>query len=230
MEFSLIIPAYNEERRILSALKDYYPFLQRKYRKFEVIVVCDGNDNTAKVSRNFGKGRAEVKVMEFPRRLGKGGAVIRGMEAAQGRLIGFTDADDSTTAKEFGRIIDAIDGGGCAIGSRRMKGAKKLKSTSFGMRTASRIFNFIINALFNLRVWDTQCGAKVFGKDVIKKVLPKMVTKDFSFDVEMLWRVKQLTPIVEVPIEWTHVEEDSKSTILESPKMLISIMKARLRP
>ena len=112
-----MVPAYNEEKRIVQTLKDYTEALQASGRDFELIVVCDGNDNTAKLAMPF------AKVLEFSHRLGKGGGVLEGFKAARGEVIGFTDADNSLKVDQFLRLLDEMDrtGAGCVIADRKSK-------------------------------------------------------------------------------------------------------------
>ncbi len=97
---SIIVPAYNEEKRIEQTLKDYSEALTASGKDFEMIVVCDGRDNTAKLAMPYGK------VLEFSHRLGKGGGVLEGFKAARGDMIGFTDADNSLKVDQFLRLLD----------------------------------------------------------------------------------------------------------------------------
>ena len=207
MKLSIIIPAYNEEKRIQSTLFDYYNYFKRIYKDdFEIIVVCDGcKDRTPEIVKDFGK--KNVKLLEFPNRLGKGGGVIEGFKVAKGSIIGFTDADGSTSAEEFEKILNYIGKYDCAIGSRATKGSKLLVKQTIIRRFLGWIFRNYVNLLFNLGIKDTQCGAKVFKKEV-KSIINHMKIKGFAFDVELLYRLKNNGfSIIEVPIKWRNCEE-----------------------
>lgn len=227
MQFSLIIPAYNEERRIGKTLGAYDKFLEKKFRDFEILVVFDGNDKTDEVVKRLSAKMKKIKLLKFRRRLGKGGGVIEGIKAAKGEIIGYTDADNSVPPDEYWKLVSALPGHSCVAASRYSKGALQVKSQSFANRFASRAWNLIVNLLFGLGMKDTQCGAKVFTKDV-KKVVHKMKSTDFSFDVELLWRMKKFGKIKEQSVKWTHVEEDSKTRLSNSAGMLLSVLKVRL--
>lgn len=222
---SVIVPAYNEEKRIERTLRDYSEGLRASGRDFELIVVCDGSDNTAKLARPFGK------VLEFPYRLGKGGGVLEGFKAAKGDVVGFTDADNSLKVDQFLRLLDEMDrtGAGCVIADRKSKESMILEGQYLFRRFASGAFNFMMSrAIFGLHIKDSQCGGKVFKKQFIDKVAPQMACRGFEFDVELLWRLKKAgCEIKEVPVVW---KDDKGSTFNFKyvPSMFFNLMKVRL--
>lgn len=222
---SVIVPAYNEEKRIESTLKDYLEGLRASGRDFELIVVCDGNDGTARLAAPY------AAVLEFPHRLGKGGAVLEGFKAARGDVVGFTDADNSLKVDQFLRLLDEMDrtGSGCVIADRKSKESMILEGQYLARRFASEAFNFMMSrALFGLRIRDSQCGGKVFKKEYIDRVLPEMVTRGFEFDVELLWRLKRAgCTIEEVPVVW---KDDKGSTFSFKyiPSMFFNLVGVRL--
>jgi glycosyltransferase involved in cell wall biosynthesis len=224
---SVIVPAYNEEQRIEQTLKDYRAGLQGYGKDFEIIVVCDGaKDRTAEISRKF-----TDKVLEFPQRLGKGGGVLEGFKAANGDIMGFTDADNSLKVDQFLRLLDEMEstGAGCVIADRKSKESMIMESQYLLRRFASEAFNFMMTrAIFGLRVRDSQCGGKVFKRAYIEKVVPKMVCRGFEFDVELLWRLKnEGCEIKEVPVVWKD-DKGSKFSFKYIPSMFINLMKVRL--
>lgn len=222
---SIVVPAYNEEKRIESTLKDYSEGLRASGRPFELIVVCDGRDRTAELARPYGA------VLEFDHRLGKGGGVLEGFKAAKGDVIGFTDADNSLKVDQFLRLLDEMDrtGAGCVIADRKSKESMILEGQYLFRRFASGAFNFMLSrAIFGLRIKDSQCGGKVFKKAYIDQVAPLMACRGFEFDVEMLWRLKNAgCEIKEVPVVW---KDDKASTFSFKyvPSMFINLMKVRL--
>ncbi|MBU4190005.1 MAG: glycosyltransferase [Candidatus Thermoplasmatota archaeon] len=226
---SIVIPAYNEERRIKRTLEDYYSFLSQKYRHYELIVVCDGCvDKTPMIVKDFSKKHQGIKLLEFPSRLGKGGGLIKGFMEADCEIIGFVDADEAVHSSEYEKLILTIENGAdCAIASRRGKGAKILVKQPLKRRIASRVFNIIVRAMFGLSLQDTQCGAKVFKGKVIKKVLPDLKAKGFDVDVDLLWNIKKNNfKIKEVPITWKH-ETDSIFSLKYGPTMFVNLLKIR---
>lgn len=222
---SVIVPAYNEEKRIEQTLRDYSEGLKASGRDFELVIVCDGNDRTAELAKPYGK------VLEFGRRLGKGGGVLEGFKAARGEVVGFTDADNSLKVDQFLRLLDEMDrtGAGCVIADRKSKESMIMESQYLFRRFASEVFNFMLSrAIFGLRIRDSQCGGKVFKREYIDRVAPSMSCKGFEFDVELLWRLKNAgCDIKEVPVIW---KDDKASTFSFKyvPSMFFNLMKARL--
>jgi glycosyltransferase involved in cell wall biosynthesis len=222
---SVIVPAYNEEKRIERTLKDYGEGLRSSGRDFELIVVCDGNDDTARLASPYGR------VLEFTDRLGKGGGVLEGFKAAKGDVVGFTDADNSLKVDQFLRLLDEMDrtGAGCVIADRKSKESMILEGQYMMRRFASGAFNFMLSrAIFGLKIKDSQCGGKVFKKAYIDRVVPLMACRGFEFDVELLWRLKnEGCEIREVPVVW---KDDKGSTFSFKyvPSMFFNLMRARL--
>lgn len=187
-------------------------------------------DNTPKIVREFSLGKSNVKILEFPKRLGKGGGVKEAFKIANGEIVGFTDADDSTPAKEFLKLIKEIERGyDVALGSRWLKDSNVLVPQPLYRRFLSRGFNLLVRALFGLNIRDTQCGAKVFRKEVIDTLLPHLRVNGFAFDVELLYLAKKYDfKLKEVPIEW-HNDEDSKLNAKKVvPKMFIELVRLRI--
>lgn len=225
MQLSLVIPAYNEEERISSVVRTYSAFLNRY--DHEIIVVCDGTDRTAGIIRDLMKTNPRLRLLEFKKKLGKGGALIQGFMAARGSAVGFVDSDESVEPEEFQKLVDTIESEDCAIASRYVEGAEISVPQPLMRMIASRVFNLLVNLLFSLGLKDTQCGAKVFRKQVIKEVLPFIKSKGFEFDVELLWRIKQRGfSIKEVPIAWKH-KRGSSFSFSNTPSMFLNLLRLR---
>ncbi len=221
---SLVIPAYNEENRIKNVMTRYLDF----FPVFELIVVCDGTDNTASIVKEFMDKYPQIKLLEFNERLGKGKGIIEGMKIARGNKIGFVDSDESIDAGDVGKMVDALSGADGVIASRRLKQSRVLIKQSLMRRISSKAFNILVNIIFNLGFEDTQCGAKFFRKEAIGDVLNDLKTKEFEFDVELLWKLKKKGyNVVEYPITWKH-SEGSSFSLFNGPKMIFSLLKVRL--
>ena len=222
--YSLVIPAYNEERRIRPLFDAIGRF------DGELIVVCDGTDRTARVVEEIARTRTDLAIRNliFNQRLGKGGGVIAGLSAARAPLVGFFDADGSTTISEMMRLFSYLSEFDGAIGSRWVEGSTLTVRQGILRRIESRSFNLLIRCLFRLDFHDTQCGAKVFKKDAIDRVLPAMVSRGFEFDVELLWRLCRAgCRVVEVPIEWQN-KGDSRVRMRDLMQMVAGLLRARL--
>ena len=222
--YSLVIPAYNEENRIRPLFDAIGHF------DGELIVVCDGTDGTARVVEEIARLRTDlvIRCLTFNHRLGKGGGVIAGFATAQAPLVGFFDADGSTTIAEMMRLFACLPEAEGAIGSRWVDGAKLTVRQGILRRLESRSFNLLIRCLFGLKFHDTQCGAKVFTKDAMDRVLPGMASRGFEFDVELLWRLHRAgCHVVEVPIEWQNMGA-SRVRTRDIIKMVAGLFRVRL--
>ena len=221
---SLVIPAYNEENRIRPLFDAIGRF------DGELIVVCDGTDGTAGVVEEIARTRTEltIRCLTFNHRLGKGGGVIAGLAAARAPLVGFFDADGSTTIAEMMRLFSCLADNDGAIGSRWVDGSTVRVRQGILRRLESRSFNLLIRCLFGLSFHDTQCGAKVFRKTAIDRVLPAMVSRGFEFDVELLWRLRRAgSRVIEVPIEWQN-KGDSRVRKQDMARMVAGLFRVRL--
>lgn len=226
MKLSIIIPAHNEENRIARTLEDY----GKRYKKnSEIIVVLNGcKDDTLKIVKKFKKKYSQIRYIDF-QQSGKGFALIEGFKAAKGDLIGFVDADGSTNSKAFEDLIKKLGKYGGIIASRYLKGAIVSPKQPISRIIASRVFNFLIRILFGLKFRDTQCGAKLFKKEVIKEVLPKLGITEWAFDIDLLYQMKKANfKIKEIPTEWRDIEGSKINVRKTSTRMLLSIIKLRI--
>ncbi len=216
MKLSIIIPAYNEEKRIGKTLEDYASFFYPLYKKnVEIMVVLNGcKDNTLNVVKEYEKKYFIIKHLDF-KQAGKGFAIIEGFKKAKGELIGFSDADGSTTAKEFFKLVKKINGFDGIIASRWMKNSIVEPKQPFLRIIASRSFNLLIKILFLMPFKDSQCGAKLFKKDAIKKIIPQIGLTEWAFDIDLLYKMKKNNyKIKEIPIKW----KDEVGSKLNLPK------------
>jgi glycosyltransferase involved in cell wall biosynthesis len=220
---SLVIPAYNEEKRI-QLLFDEIPAFDG-----ELIIVCDGTDRTADCVRRIAGSRPDllIRCLEFDHRLGKGGGVMEGLKAARAPLVGYFDADGSTSIDEMQRLFSRLPVSDGAIGSRWVEGSTLRVRQGILRRIESRGFNLLIRLLFGLTYHDTQCGAKVFKKSAVDAVLPQMTSRGFEFDVELLWRLQRAGyTITEVPIVWQN-KGDSRVQKRDMIRMLKGLFTIR---
>ncbi|MDN7025584.1 glycosyltransferase family 2 protein [Methanoculleus sp. FWC-SCC1] len=220
---TLVIPAYNEERRICTLLDDVSSF------PGELIFVCDGTDATADVVTAFAAMHPDLSIrcLRFAQRLGKGGGILAGMQAATGRYVGYMDADCSTRLDQMRLLFDRLGEADGAIGSRWVPGAVLVVRQSFMRRAQSRFFNLIVKVLFGLDYRDTQCGAKVFRKEALDAVSADLRATGFEFDVELLWRLRQKGYTVEeVSIVWQNMDE-SKVGTSDVAAMLTGMLRVR---
>ena len=220
---TLVIPAYNEEKRIQSLLKDLSDF------RGEIIFVCDGTDATPAIIAAFAADHPSLSIrcLTFSARLGKGGGVVAGLEETSTRYVGYMDADGSTSLAEMERLFDRLADVDGAIGSRWLPGSVMTVRQGLRRRAESRLFNLAVRLLFGLDYRDTQCGAKVFRREALEAVLPSVRSTGFEFDVELLWRLAQSgCRVEEVPITWENRDE-SKVGTADAKEMLSGMIRLR---
>jgi dolichyl-phosphate beta-glucosyltransferase len=199
---SVVIPAYNEARRLPATLERVKAHLGGAKRAFEVVVVDDGSsDGTADVARAAG---GAVRVLRHEPNRGKGYAVRRGMLAATGERRLMTDADLSTPIEELARLEAEIDRGvDVAIGSRAVAGARIEVHQPAYREAMGRLFNVLVQALLLPGLADTQCGFKLFTAAAAATAFGACRLDGFSFDVEALYVARRRgLRIAEVPVMW----------------------------
>lgn len=231
MKLSIIIPTYNEEKRIEKTLNNYYNFfLKKMVRDFEILIVLNGcKDKTREIVESFSKGKKQIIFKEFKEAIGKGGAVIEGFRLAESDLIGYVDADGATKPETFYQLVEGIKNYDGVIASRWIKGAIIKRKQPITRRMSSRGFNVLVKLLFGLKIRDTQCGAKLFKKNAIKKVLPQLGITQWAFDIDLLYRMKKNRfEVVEIPTEWEDIEGSKLNLKKTIPEMLLSIIRLRL--
>lgn len=228
----ILIPAYNEERRIEPTLRDYAEFFGKNYNgEFQIVVVLNGcTDNTLGVVQKVGSEFPAVRPLEFAEPIGKGGALIEGLKLfTRADLIGYVDADGATPPRAFLDLVKKINGADCVIGSRWLPGAIIHQSQQNHRQFASRAFHRIIQFLFMMNIRDTQCGAKVMKTAAVEKIHDHLSIADMAFDINLLYSLKHAGfKILEVPTEWTD-KIGSKVTLgRTSLTMFLSALRVRL--
>lgn len=202
---SIVIPAYNEERRLAATLERISEYLAGQAPAFaEILVVDDGSrDRTAEVAAAF----PDVRVLHNPGNRGKGYSVRHGMLEARGEWTLFTDADLSTPIAELEKLWAAVrEGAAVAIGSRALDRTLIGVHQPYLRETMGRIFNLFMRLATGLPFSDTQCGFKLFRSCAAKKIFARQSLDGFGFDVEVLFIARRLGySIAEVPVRWNDV-------------------------
>jgi len=228
----LLIPAYNEERRIEPVLRDYATYFEKNYPgKFQLIVVLNGCvDNTIGVVRRVAGDHGQISALEFAERIGKGGALIEGLKLAPlADLVGYVDADGATAPPAFHDLVKKSGEVDCVIGSRWVEGAVLHQAQTSKRQFASRIFHRIVQLLFGMNIRDTQCGAKVMRRHAVEQIHSALRITDMAFDINLLYALKRAGfKILEVPTEWTDKVGSKVALGRTSLSMLLSIIRLRL--
>lgn len=223
----IVVPAYNEEKRIEKTLLTYFQYFKTCPNvHVQFLVVCNNcSDNTAEICKRLKKTHAELDFIDL-KPGGKGFAVKQGfLKALQYKninYIGFVDADLSTQPPYFYELITKIKDHDGAIASRYKKGARVWPNRPFIKKIGGQFYNWVLRHNFHLDVRDTQCGAKLFTYDTIKLVAPHMKEIGWAFDLELLYLCQLFDKnIAEVATTWSDVE-GSHLTISGSYKEFIS--------
>ena len=230
----ILIPAYNEEERIAPVLREFAEYYGRELPgRCEIFVVLNGcRDNTLGVVQRLAKEFPIIRHLNFPDPIGKGGALIEGLQLAPlADLIGYVDADGATSPEAYLKLVRLCTDTDCVIGSRWLPGAKLHQSQPWLRRFVSRCFHAIVEALFHMRIKDTQCPAKVIKRPAIEKVLPRLSAADLAFDVNLLYSLKRAGfSVKEVPTEWTDKagSKVTKTLFRSSLTMFLSVVRLRL--
>ncbi len=231
IELSIIVPAHNEEERLGPMLTVYaWYFTQRYGTGVEFIVVANAcSDATAEVARRIGERYPQVRVIEEPARVGKGGALLIGFREARGRVVGFADADGSTPPDAFEDLVEHLDGADAVIASRWHADSVVEPRQPLLRRVASRIFNTVVRLLFGLATSDTQCGAKVVKREALDAVMPHLGLTRWAFDVDLLFQLKRGGyRIVELPTTWRDVAGSKLNVVRASLEMFLAVTRLRL--
>ncbi len=211
---SVVIPAYNEEKRIKKTLLDVDKFLSAQNYSYEIIVVDDGSsDGTVELVKNIGRDVRNLRVIDNKENHGKGYVVRQGIMEAKGKYRLFMDADNATTVDQVQNLLPFFkEGYDVVIGNRDLKESQIKKHQPFYKEMLGDVGNLLIQALAVPGIKDTQCGFKCFSAEFVEKVFPKLKVDRWGFDIEILALAKKYGhKIKTVPVIWINDEESKVS-------------------
>jgi len=232
MDISIVIPAYNEAERVEKSLDAIFDFMKSWDFSFEVIVVDDGSkDATSQIVQEKMGNHKELKLITLPLNRGKGFAVRTGILAARGEYILFSDADLSTPIEELPKLFSWLNKGyDIAIASRACPGAVLEIHQPFYREFMGRLFNLLVRLFLLPGIRDTQCGFKLFRREVAWDVFKRQRFRGFSFDFEVLYIAKRLGyKIKEVPVIWRHSPGSKVKVLRNGITSFLDIFKTRMR-
>ena len=219
---SVIIPAFNEERRLIATLTAVESYLKAQTYTYQVIISDDGStDQTITVAKQWCSNKSNFQILPSPSgNRGKGDAVRRGVLASVGELILFMDADNSVPLTELPKLIQWIDRSPVVIGSKYAEGAI-YQGTSATRTALSRMSNWLIKILAVPAVADTQCGFKLFQKTAGQEIFRRLTIPRFGFDIELLVIARELKfNYQEVGVRWTTNADSRVHPILDALRTL----------
>ena len=233
---AIIIPAYNESGRIIHTLYDIDEYISKSKNSglITVIIVSDGStDDTDMVVSSWiekkSKNKKSFTLVSYSPNKGKGYAIREGFLKSNSDLVLYTDADGASPIEEANKLLYWAERGFDVVcGSRIVKAEDVKVEMGLKRRFTGLIFHLILR-LFNLAdVKDTQCGFKLFRKEVVKKLAQAQKCFNYSFDIEYLLLSKNYGyKIKEVPVNWSHVKGSKISLLQDSIKMLLEVLKIR---
>ncbi len=228
-KLSVIIPSYNEERRVGKTLLSIAEFLRKQPYQSEISVVSDGSkDGTSSVVKNLQSQIQNLKLIDNQENHGKGWVTKQGMLEASGDIRLFMDADNSTKIDEVSKFLPYFGQGfDVVIGSRRIAGSNIAEKQRWIRDFLGWCFRAIVHTLVPLAVKDTQCGFKAFSKKAAEQIFPKQRIFRWAFDVEILALArKQKFKIKELPITWVN-DAESHVKFSGMVRMLLEVMQIR---
>lgn len=229
INLSIIIPVYNEARRIGATLSKIKKYFANKKIIYELILVNDGSiDATLIVAKDFESQFTNFYIINFDKNYGKGHAVKSGMLVATGELRLFMDADSSVEIENIQDFSsEIINGSDIVIASIYMEKSKSLKVSRY-RRILGKISKFFVKKVLNLEVADTQRGFKLFTQRVAETIFPRLSVDRYAFDIEILLLAKNLNlKVKELPVSWTEKNgskvglKDYFLTFLEFTKIVL---------
>ena len=233
MKLSIVVPAYNEERRIGCLLNDYLRFISERQLEWELVVVVNNSvDRTEDIVKNVqNRYHSRVKLLVFQYPIGKGGALIEGLSAADGEFLAYIDADNSVIPEELYKLYRIVieQRRAIVLGSRWLPASIVDPPMPLIRVVSSRIYNFMVNILFRLRLKDTQCGAKILHRRLFENIKPQLFIADMSFDVNLLYIAKRLGyDLIEVPVLWYNQSGSKVNVVKTGILMFLSLVRLRL--
>lgn len=235
-QLSVVIPAYNEEKRLTRGLHSVLDYLESQEFASEIIVVDDGStDKTFSLAREFGETAARqsasvsFEAVTNVKNVGKGYSVARGMDISRGERVLFTDVDLSAPIGQADELASWLNNGyDVAIGSRRMPGSQ-VEPQPLYRRLMGLVFSLLTSLVVLRGFRDTQCGFKMYTREAAKAIASRQVMPGFVFDVEQLFIAKMLGfKVAEVPVSWTDDRETKVRLVSDPLKMAIGLVKIRI--
>jgi dolichyl-phosphate beta-glucosyltransferase len=231
MMISIVIPAYNEERRIKNSLSEACTFLNDSGMDYEVVVVDDGSrDGTSRIVKSLDKNFPKVRLVRYEKNRGKGYALRTGVLVTKGDYVLVMDADLSTPMDELRKLMPYLSDGGfdIAIGSRALALSDIIKKQPWWRRGMGKTFNKLVKTLVIGDFRDTQCGFKLFKGEIARSLFGEAKIDRFAYDVEILALAKKNGyGINEVPIRWINSPESRVDPVKDSLQMLADLVRIR---
>ncbi len=228
-DLSVVIPAFNEARRIAPSLEAILTYLAERGTSHEILLADDGSiDETAAVAEAFGD--RGVRVLRSSVNQGKGAATRRGVLASSGGRVLLTDADLSTPIADLDRLEARLGDAAVVVGSRAVADSKVLEHQPLYRELMGKTFNKLIRLAGVGGINDTQCGFKLLDGPAAHRIFAEMLTPGFAYDVELVWLARKLGfEVAEVGVTWVNSPDTRVRALSDPPRMLLEIARFRWR-
>lgn len=226
---SVVIPAYNEEKRLPESLRKIKKFLKEQPYSSELLVVDDGSsDRTAELAQNELSGFSG-RVIKNPGNRGKGYSVRNGVLESKGRYVLFSDADLSTPIEEALPFLKHLESGAdVVIGSRALDASAIEVRQNFLRELMGKTFNRMARILTFKGVKDSQCGFKAFTQKAARDLFSRQTLDGFGFDVEIVFLTQKLGyKLLECPVVWRNAEGSRVRIVSDSMNMFLDLIRIR---
>jgi dolichyl-phosphate beta-glucosyltransferase len=227
---SVVIPAYNEAKRLEATLDRVLGYVATQKWNAEVLVVNDGStDATRDIVLRYAAHNPALRLVDNPGNRGKGYSVRNGVMHAKGEFILFTDADLASPIEEAEKLLAALASGAeIAIGSRWLDKSLQTRPQPLYRRILGRVFNLALRLVLGMNYKDTQCGFKAFTRRAAEAVFPLQIIERWGFDPEILFLARRLRLRVdEVAVKWAHQENTKISPIRDGLRMFTELLTIR---
>jgi dolichyl-phosphate beta-glucosyltransferase len=232
LDITVVVPAYDEERRLGPTLLEMERWLKASGLSFEVIVVDDGSrDGTAALAEEFAGRHDGFRLERLGRNLGKGAAVRRGLAVSRGTEVLFSDADLSTPMEDLPILRQELaDGADLVMASRALPDSNVEIRQAWVRDRMGKTFNGLLRLVTRIPFLDTQCGFKLFRGDAARSLSAQMSEDGFAFDVEVILLAnKRGLTIRDVPVTWRNDEGTRVRAVQDSWDMLLSMIRITRR-
>ena len=231
LDLSIVIPAYNEDRRLPKTLDSIFAYLKARPYRAEILVVDDGSsDRTIEIVSALRQKYSELRLLSNAGNRGKGFSVRHGMLEARGEIALFTDADLSTPIEEADKLLAAMkeEGYDAAIGSRAMDRSLIEVHQSRIREQAGIFFNRLVRWIMGIEFSDTQCGFKAFRMERARIIFEQQRVERFGFDPEILFLAKRDgLRVAEIPVRWSHDAATKVNVAADGTGMFLELLRVR---
>ena len=229
---SIVVPAYNEARRLPPALEKLAAFCRELGRSYEVLVIVErSTDGTLEIAARFAAQQAHFQAVDNAVQRGKGHAVRSGMLRARGEFVFYMDADLSVplaAVPEFLARFAGVPRADVLLGNRQHAMSRITRRQSWLRRSMGQTFNRILKACGLASLHDTQCGFKAFRREAARAIFSRQTLDGFAFDVEVLLLAERLGyKIADLPVEWINSRESKVRILHDSLAMLRDTLRVR---